>query len=439
MRKLISIFTIFCFLGACFRLYAQEGVISASPVSEEATEHQKSVISAEEYLLMPGDSILITITGSTNYSYITAVTLEGKITVNMPVSSVMGSASTISPIGLHEARFDIVDAVPMYNITLEAAKDSLKMVFLKYFRRINLDITLLSMRTFFVYVAGEVHKPGIAFARPIDRVSTIIDTIGGVTAIGSRSKIELRRGGKLSKVVDLEEFARTGNTEANPYVQDGDLIYVPRIEKSVIVIGAVYGKREYGLKELEQTIPRKELVVPGERTSEGLYELVEGETVLDIIAKVGVAPWADLTNAYIERGSQTTIMVNLADVIANENSRYNIKMENGDKLYVPLINAVVYVEGQVTNPGSYVFQPNLRTRDYIGFAGGPLAEASMSSIYIQRGKKKISASNNPMIEQGDVIFVPKIFLIFWQDYLEISSVLVTILLSYLTIKAVTTP
>jgi protein involved in polysaccharide export with SLBB domain len=249
----------------------------------------------------------------------------------------------------------------------------------------------------------------------------------------------LRRGGKLSKVVDLEEFARTGNTEANPYVQDGDLIYVPRIEKSVIVIGAVYGKREYGLKGLEQTIPRKEFVVPGERTSEGLYELVEGETVLDIIAKVGVAPWADLTNAYIERGSQTTIMVNLADVIADENSRYNIKMENGDKLYVPLINVVVYVEGQVTNPGSYVFQPNLRTSDYIGFAGGPLAEASMSSIYIQRGKEKISASNNLMIEQGDVIFVPKIFLIFWQDYLEISSVLVTILLSYLTIRAVTAP
>jgi protein involved in polysaccharide export with SLBB domain len=438
MNKIIAIFTIFCFIfsfSPC--LYAEMGkVVSISSIKQE-TEPEKTVISADEYTLMPGDSVLITITGSTNYSYITGVTLEGKVTINLPVSTMKGpTAITTTPTEMIP-NYDIVEAVPMYSLSINAAKDSLYRVFLKYFRRINVDITLIGMRTFMVLVAGEVNRPGIAFARPIDRVSTVLDTIGGIGAIGSHSRIKLIRGGRLVQLVDLEEFSKTGNPKANPFVQDGDLIYIPRMEQSVTVIGAIYGRREYGMVTLGLITQKTEMtVLPGEKTTESIYELIEGETVLDIITKAGITPWADLKNAFIDRNG-AKLMIDLTNVLADENSTYNIQMENGDILYVPAINAVVYVGGQVFTPGSFVFQPNLKASDYIGFAGGPLAEASMSGAYIQRGNKRISIKGDPLVEQGDKIMVPRQVFKFWQDYLEIGSVVASLLISYLTYRAVT--
>lgn len=425
MKKLISYSTILIIFFISFSLYAQEEKLTTAGAEFKMVGLEKPII-PEEYILMPGDAVLVTITGATNYSYETWITYEGKITIETPVTSIPMAQ------GLYVPKYDVVAAVPIYNLTLNTAKDSLKKVFAKYFRNIDVDITLYRMRTFTVFVIGEVNKPGMVFARPIDRVSTVIDSVGNITAIGSYSKIELRRGGELFKLVDLDGFKRTGNTEVNPYVQDGDLIYVPRMEKSVIVIGAIFGKREYEERTSEIKTIREELATPGEKTSKGLYELIEGETVSDIIAKAVIAPWADLTSVYIEREDKK-IKINLTHVFADENSEENILMEDGDVLNIPSINAVVYVEGRVVNPGCFNFQPNLRASDFIGLAGGPLPEASMSGAYVKRGRKKISIKKDPVIEKEDRIFVPRQIFKFWQDYVEIGAVFASLLISYLTL------
>ena len=381
----------------------------------------KPIIS-EEYILMPGDRLLVTITGATNYSYNTNVTYEGKVTINIPVTS-MPTAQ-----GVYVPQYDIVAAVPIYNLTLKSAKDSLRHVFLKYFRNIKVDITLLGMRQFTVFVVGEVKHPGMVRAYPVDRVSTVIKRAWGITTVGSRSKIELKRKGELYKVANLEEFERTGNTEVNPYVQDGDLIIVLHMEKSVIIRGAVFGKRGYELRVAELTAAR-------ERTSEGLYEIDQGERVFDLIPKAGgVTPWADLQNVYIERDT-TKIQIDLVRVFEDENYKDNILLEDGDILIIPSVNAIVYVQGQVTNPGAFAFQPNLKASDYIGLAGGPMGDAHMSGVTIYRDKEKLSGKKNPIIEQGDRIMVPRQIFKFWQDYIEIGAVFASLLIAYLTLTA----
>jgi protein involved in polysaccharide export with SLBB domain len=120
-------------------------------------------------------------------------------------------------------------------------------------------------------------------------------------------------------------------------------------------------------------------------------------------------------------------------VMADSLSSQNIRLKNGDVLVVPSVNSVVYIQGQVVNPGSFPFQPNLHASDYVGIAGGPLGDASMSSAYVKRGTKKISVGENPLIEEGDVIYVPRQIFKFWQDYLEITAVIASLLISYLTI------
>lgn len=398
-------------------LFAQE------PVMAGVSGLEKPVVS-EEYILMPGDTVLITIVGATNYSYITGITYEGKITINMPV----GSLPTAQ--GVYVPKYDVVAAIPIYGLNLKTCSDSLNKVFSRYFRNIDVGVTLLGMRTFIVFVAGQVKNPGTVIARPINRVSEIIKIVGGTTAIGSRSKIELKRSNKTAQLVNLEEFERTGNITDNPYVQDGDVIYVPKMEKSVIVKGAVFGKMGYELRV-------SQLTAAMERTSEGLYELNPGDKVLDLIDKAGgVTPWADLNSIYVQRGDKR-IDIDFQTILANSNSEVNIELQDKDVIVVPSVNAIVYVQGQVVNPGAFPFQPNLKASDYIGLAGGPLAEANMSGAYVVRGKKKLSVKKDPIIMEGDRIFVPRQIFKFWQDYVEIGSVAVSILISYLTLRAAT--
>ena len=378
-------------------------------------------IVSDEYILMPGDSILVTITGATNYSYLTGVTYEGKITVEVPVTSMP------TPQGVYVPKYDVVAAVPIYGLTLKQARDSLQVIFAKYYRNVRSDITLTGMRLFSIFVIGEVLVPGAVKAYPVDRVSIAIARSGGITTVGSRSQIELKRNGEVYAIVDLEEFEKTGDGQYNPYVQDGDVIYVPRMIRSVIVKGAVFGRRGYELRVAELTASR-------ERTSEGLYELLEDECVSDLLAKAGgTTPWADLKSSYIVRGEEK-IPIDLTD-IEEENNPNNILLQNGDDLVIPSINALVFVQGQVVNPGAFTFQPNLTASDYIGLAGGPLSDAHLGGAYVQRGKKKISTRKNPVIEEGDRIYVPRQVFKFWQDYVEIGAVFASLLISYLTLTA----
>jgi polysaccharide export outer membrane protein len=385
----------------------------------------ESSVVTDEYILMPGDSIIITVSGATNYSYITGITYDGKAMINMPVTTIL------TPQGTNEPRHDIVEAVPVYELSLKAARDSLRNVFRKYFRNIAVDLTLLGMRRFAVTVVGEVKYPGIVQATPVNRVSTVIASAGGTTTLGSRSKIELKRKGVLLSTVNLEKFDKTGDGGFNPYVQDADVVYIPKMLKSVIVKGAVFGKRGYELKV-------SQLTAAMERTSEGLYELDEGERVSDFIIKAGgLTPWADHKNAYVERqGSR--IPIDLAGLLSDEASPTNIELEDDDVIVIPSINAIVYVQGQVVTPSAFPYQPNLKASDYIGLAGGPLDDANYSGAFVVRGKKRISVRKDPVIEQGDRIYVPRQIFKFWQDYVTITSVAASLLISYLTLRTVNT-
>ena len=55
------------------------------------------------------------------------------------------------------------------------------------------------------------------------------------------------------------------------------------------------------------------------------------------------------------------------------NPGLNQLLENDDALVVPPINTLVYVEGEVVRPGSFLHTPNLKYNDYVGMAGGPSA------------------------------------------------------------------
>jgi len=362
----------------------------------------ESPIISEKYVLMPGDKLLVTVTGSVTYSYDAWVTYEGKVFITIP-------------------NVGVAEAVHVSGMTLASAQDTLGAAMGRYFRNVTVKLTLTGLRSGIVFLTGEVQYPGMYNASPVDRVSQIIARAGGLSPLGSKTNIKLIRNGAIHAIVDIERFENSGDLLANPFVESGDVIQVPAVEGLVTVKGAIFGRGEYRLRT-------SALTTEMQRVSEGIYELREGERVFDIISKAGgITPWADITNAYIERlvvgggGTRKKMLVNLRRIIFDKDSSSNIEMMNADVLVVPPINTLIYVEGEVTNPLSYSFTPNLRVSDYIGQAGGPTNNANMRTIFVVRSGKRISARPNPIVEPGDIIVVPRVSLKWWQDYVSIIS------------------
>ncbi len=362
----------------------------------------ESPIISDKYVLMPGDRLLVTVQGSVTYSYDAWITYEGKINISIP-------------------KLEVVDVVTVSGLTLAQAQDTLGATMLRYFRIATVKLTLTGLRSGIVFLTGEVQYPGAYNASPVERVSQVIARAGGLSPLGSKTRIRLIRNGELHSIVDIERFETSGDLLANPFVESGDVIQVPAVEGLVTVKGAIFGRGDYRLRTSALTTEK-------ERVSEGIYELKPGERVFDMISKAGgITPWADLSASYIERlvvgggGARKKLPIDLRRIIFEQDSANNIALMNTDILVVPPINTLVYVEGEVTTPGSFPFGPNLRSGDYVGQAGGPTTYANLRVGYIVRQGRRISIRENPIVEPGDIVMVPRLGLKWWQDYVSIIS------------------
>jgi len=388
---------------------APGGTAAAPQVSLAGVE---SPIVSTSYVLMPGDGILVTVIGGLAYSYPTVVTYEGKL----PVSIVIDPAHPGD-----EGSLQIVDAVGISGLTIKAAQDSLTRVFRAYYRDVAVKLTLTSMRQVVVFITGEIQTPGVYYAYPVERVSQVLSRAGGLTPLGSKTSIQLYRNAKPQSVVNIEKFENEGDIAANPFVESGDRITVPIVTGSVTVKGAVYGRGEYRIRTSALTTEK-------ERISEGVYELNSGDRVLDLVRRAGgITPWADLRSVYVSRrdsvrsGERIRLDIDLTRALFHDDSSANIRLENDDALVVPPINTLVYVEGEVVKPGSFLHTPNLKYNDYVGMAGGPTPYAYPRAAFVSRAGHRISARKNPVVEPGDIVFIPRVGLKWWQDYVSVIS------------------
>ncbi|MEO0077989.1 MAG: SLBB domain-containing protein [candidate division WOR-3 bacterium] len=362
----------------------------------------ESPIISEQYVLMPGDKLMVTVNGSVTYSYEAWITYEGKLFVSIP-------------------NIGIADAITLSGLTLKDAQDTLSAAIGRYFRKVKVKLTLTGLRSGIVFLTGEIEYPGAYNASPVERVSQIIARAGGVSPLGSRTNIKLIRNGVVHSIVDIERFENKGDLLANPFVESGDIIQIPPVEGLVTVKGAVFGRGQYRLRTSALTTEK-------ERVSEGIYELKAGDRVSDIISKAGgITPWADISNAYVERlvvggeGTRKRIRLDLRGILFEGDTLNDLALMNDDVLVVPPINTQVYVEGEVAQPGAYNFTPNQRASTYIGQAGGPTTYAHMNGGVVIRNGRRQSLRPDPMIEPGDIVFVPRQTFKWWQDYATVLS------------------
>ena len=90
--------------------------------------------------------------------------------------------------------------------------------------------------------------------------------------------------------------------------------------------------------------------------------------------------------------------------------KQNIELRDGDQIYVPRAE-MIYVFGQVKNPGSYGIQKDTTVLQALSLAGGVTPNGAMGRIEIVRivnGKtQNVKAKLTDVVQPGDTIKVPE--------------------------------
>ncbi len=182
-----------------------------------------------DYILGPGDELIIEYWGSSSQRIQATVDREGRVL-------------------LPEA-----GAIMVAGRSLGDAQDAIRRALQHQLRGISVDVTLAKLRTVRIYVVGDVKNPG---AYDISSLSTPLSALlmaGGPTDVGSLRTVKHFRRKRLVETVDLYDLMLKGVNSSESPLESGDSILVPTIGPQVTVAGMVRRPAIYELRN-EQTL-----------------------------------------------------------------------------------------------------------------------------------------------------------------------------------------
>ena len=123
----------------------------------------------------------------------------------------------------------------------------------------------------------------------------------------------------------------------------------------------------------------------GEVSFPGAYQVTSVATVFNALYSAGgPGERGSMRSVEVRRGGRLVAEVDLYDYLIRGDASDDIRLEQGDRLFVPLAGSQVSIEGFVRRPAFYEIMPGERLRDLIAFAGGPRPEAYLRRIQIDR-------------------------------------------------------
>ena len=395
MKKIICFASILTFFNINI-LFSQTAEMSSEYLMIEAL--MNPTLSPLTYTLGPGDRISLNLWGNVNGDYTITVDRDG--TIFIPRKSEV-SQSQIQGYG----GIPISETVPslgqikVVGLTIEELKEMIEDRVKKYFRGVNVRVTLSGLRVFPTSILGNVVNPGVYSITPLYRLSHLIKRARAISETGSYRNIIIKKADGSSKVYDLYEFLYKGNMEQNPYIKTGDIVMVPQAVMSVKIMGRVYKR--------------------------GNFELKEGERLKDLIEFAGgFQSRGSLTRQIKVYNIKTPDEVEEIDpykLLIENDSLSNIELKTGDVVTIPTEPFTVTVVGQVTLGGSFEYEPGTDFNYYLGLAGGYGERANEGNIRITRWNgTRLKWKTGVEIKPGDTIVIGRAELKGWKDYLEVT-------------------
>ena len=297
------------------------------------------------------------------------------------------------------------------------------------------DVVFIEARKKIVTIDGAVNRPAKYEVTNEQNLDSIIKYANGISRTADRENFSLERiiDGTLKSIP-----VRNENQFKTIKAEDGDLIYI----------------REY---------PFREAKISGAVLKPGSYTMAEGETINDLIEKAGgftdnaykfgaiyqnrdaklinekskeilyqefldniiavsqlsagsfdLGPVVQLTQEIKNTDANGRVVIDLL----NEGSDfYNV--QEGDELFIPERNNVVYVYGEISTEGAVMYSELKDVEYFVEKSGGYKQFADNKSIYIlhPNGESQLYRSQRNIFERspkseiriypGSIIFVPR--------------------------------
>lgn len=294
----------------------------------------------KSYVLGPGDKVAISIWGPTRENFAVEIEKDGYIQpTNMPRFYIGG-------------------------LTIAKAEELLasRMRNYYYFQKENFELTVTTARTLNVNIVGEVFTNGTFNISAVNTAFNALVAAGGPTDLGSVRKIQLLRAGKKPVTIDVYQYLQNPVISQDYYLAENDFINVPVADKKITIQGAV-------------NRPFK-------------YELIENETLTDLIRYAGgLTADALKSNIQVRRIESDSIRIIDVNLYELEKNKSLFKLYNGDVVTINVINTLIKneasISGAVENPGKYAITQNDKLSDLIN--KGKLLDHAITDIaYLKR-------------------------------------------------------
>lgn len=335
-------------------------------------EPSMNIATPQNYVLGPGDQVVVNIYGASQRTLQLTVSPDGFITV-----------SGYGPISVS-------------GLTVAAAQSKIRSSLGSRYASSEIKLTLGQTRSIMVNVMGEVRAPGTYTLSGYATVFHALYSAGGISDLGTLRNIKVFRQGKLVTVVDIYEYILNGRLAGNIRLQDNDVIQVGPYDCLVGITGNV------------------------KRTM--FYEMRKNESVATLIKYAGGFTGDAYTKAVrlIRQNGERYSVFNI-----NEFDFANFQVADGDAVTVDgMLNRfenMVEVKGAVFRPAQYQLGGAITTvKSLIEAAEGVTEDAFTAHAVMHRLKADRSLEIIPVDVQGilngtvadiplqneDVLFIP---------------------------------
>lgn len=143
-----------------------------------------------------------------------------------------------------ELYYPYVGSIPVAGKTVSEVRTLLTHELSNYFKKVKLDIRVLSFQSHRAAIVGEVKTPGIqAMTETPLTVAEAISRAGGVTTDADMSNVALARDGKAYRIDVLALYAK-GRSTQNLLLKDGDVLYIPDHKDNKVLMMGEVGKQQ---------------------------------------------------------------------------------------------------------------------------------------------------------------------------------------------------
>ncbi len=293
----------------------------------EAFTSQVDVPVGEDYVVGPGDSIVLTIWGSFEGIYNLEVNRSGEVLLPQ-----------FGPIKVAGARFGQLNDIFRTNLD-------------RLYKDFKLSVNIGKLRQIKVYLVGEVRSPGDYNVSSMATLINALAAAGGPTRNGSLREIQIKRNGQLVTTVDLYDFFLNGDKSRDIRLQSGDTVLVPSIGAVAGIAGTV---RRPGIYEMKGSLSLKALL----DLSGGLLPTTYLQRI-QIVRLQAHEKVVVMDRDLDPRDSGKTLDEMLAGVSVSDQDLVKIfPIDRTQRGYVR-------VNGYVLRPGDYALTPEMKVADLL--------------------------------------------------------------------------